>query len=105
MKIIQGYKLLTLHKDGSLSPLFIDKKLRIPIGEWQIAKSVPTKGFAFRPGFHACSQPIAPHLSTKGRIWCRVSLRDIKEFQRPSKQGGLWYIANYLRIDEILRNS
>lgn len=98
-----GYKLLTLHKDGSLASLFINKRARIPIGKWQKAKEIPTKGYAFRPGFHACAEPIAPHLSKNGRVWCKVSLIGVEEFKRPQNQGGTWYVAKYLRIDEILR--
>lgn len=93
-----GYKLVRKMKDGSLAPLFIDKKLRFPIGEWLAAKSVPTKGFALRPGFHATEKPIAPHLSTKGRVWCKVELYGVTSYDRPASQGGKWFTARYMQV-------
>jgi hypothetical protein len=97
-----AYKLLRLRKDGSLGPLFIDRKLRIPVNRWCKAKAVPTKGFAFRPGFHACANPVAPHLSKKDRVWCKVLLRGVTPHLRPDCQGGLWFTANHLKVVEVL---
>lgn len=50
MKTIKGYKLLRLRKDGTLGPLFINARMRIPVGKWLKAESHPTKGYALRPG-------------------------------------------------------
>ncbi len=49
---MKAYKLIRKMKDGSLSPLFINKKSRIPVGVWMDAESNPPKGFAVRKGWH-----------------------------------------------------
>lgn len=96
------YKLLRKRKDGTLGPLFINKKQIIPIGEWLNAESHPTKGYAFRPFWHCCSEPVAPHLSTKNRVWCKAEIKQFKEFKRPTNQGGVWYLAEKIKIIKIL---
>lgn len=101
--VVQGYKLLRMRKDGSLGPLFINARQRIPLGEWLLAEEHPTKGYAFRPGWHATLQPHAPHLSTRGRVWCRVSLLGVASYPRPESQGGTWLLATYMRVDEVLQ--
>ena len=105
MEGFRAWKLLRVRKDGTLGPLFIDRKLVVPIGHWLKAKAVRTKGFAFRPGFHACSKPVAPHLSKRGRVWCEVSLRNATEHPRPESQGGLWYTAKEMKVERILRTT
>lgn len=102
MKTIKGYKLLRLRKDGTLGPLFINARMRIPVGKWLKAESHPTKGYALRPGWHCTTKPIAPHLSTKGRVWCKVTMKGARKFPRPQSQGGTWLLAKWLRIDEVL---
>lgn len=61
-----AYKLIRMRKDGTLGPLFINKKQIIPIGIWLDAESHKTKGYAFRPGWHVTLEMNAPHLSTRG---------------------------------------
>ena len=100
---IEGYKLIRVRKDGSLGPLFINRRLRIPVGEWLDAEPHPTPGYAFRPGWHATFLPVAPHLSTKGRVWCRVMLRDCQTYQRPESQGGTWVLAQHMKVVEVMR--
>ena len=95
---IVAYKLFRERADGSLTPLFIDKTTPIPFGKWLKAKALKTKGFKFRPGWHACAKPVAPHLSKKGRVWCYVELDDIVELQKPEAQGGTWYLAKKMRL-------
>lgn len=98
------YKLLKLRKDGSLGPLFINAKQRIPIGKWLKAENHPTKGFAVRPGWHCCKEKSAPHLKQgkkSGRVWCKVQIQDYKEHKRPESQGGIWYTANKIKIQKI----
>jgi len=99
---IYAYKLFRLRKDGTLGPLFINAQQRVPVGVWVKAQAHRTPGFAFRPGWHCCSTPNAPHLSKKGRVWCKVTIRGFKEHHRPASQGGLWYTAQWLRVEEIL---
>lgn len=95
-----AYKLIKKRKDGSLGPLFINRKQVLPIGEWLAAENHPTKGYAERPGWHCCSKPEAPHLSMKGRQWLRVEIKDFYEFKRPKIQGGTWLIAKQMKIIE-----
>lgn len=97
----KAYKLFTLRKNGTIGPLFINKKQVVPIGKWVKAECHPTKGFAVRPGWHCTAKPHAPHLSKKNRVWCEVEIQGIKENQRPQRQGGLWYTANKLKVTKI----
>ena len=58
-----AYKLFKVRKDGSIGSLFFAAKDKLPTGIWLKAKSLHKKGFAFRPGWHTCCLPYAPHLS------------------------------------------
>lgn len=49
---ITAYKLFRVGKDGTIGPLFINRKLVVVPGQWMEAESHPTKGFALRPGWH-----------------------------------------------------
>jgi len=91
--MIYAHKLFTVRADGTLGSLFINRRARLPIGEWMQAESIPTKGFALRPGWHATAEPDAPHLSTQGREWRRVLIDGCVPHVRPESQGGLWYTA------------
>lgn len=93
-----AYKLIRKLKDGSLSPLFINKNSRIPIGVWLDAEEHPTKGFAFRKGWHCTLEPKAPHLSTKDRIWVEVEIDDFEYYKRPESQGGTWVLAQRMKV-------
>ena len=93
-----AYKLLKIRKDQSLGPLFINCKQRIPMGKWLPAEDHPTKGFAHRPGWHCTNQPKAPHLSMKNRKWFQVEIKEWTELKRPKNQGGMWFLANYMKI-------
>ena len=93
-----GFKLFRLRKDGSLGSLFINRRARLPIGEWLEAEEYPTKGFALRPGWHATLEPVAPHLKTEGRVWRKVLLSGVTKHQRPEAQGGTWLLANQMLI-------
>ena len=100
-----AYKLFRLRKDGTLGPLFINAKQRIDAEcpEWLEGKAHRTKGFAFRPGWHCCSTPNAPHLHTKGRVWCEVQITNYKRHHRPQSQGGLWFTAKWMRVLRVMR--
>lgn len=98
-----GYKLFRLRQDGTLGPLFINCRQRIHVGDWLKAEEHRTKGFAFRPGWHVCSKKSAPHLSKRGRVWCRVDMMgEVIAHKRPRSQGGLWYTAQWMRVLEVL---
>lgn len=98
MTTIQGWKLFRVRRDGSLGSLFINRNAVLPVGVWMQAGDHPTKGYAHRPYWHAGQEPNAPHLSLTGRIWLQVELRDVKKFIRPICQGGVWFLAGWLRI-------
>lgn len=93
-----AYKLIRKLADGSLSPLFINKKSRIPVGVWLEAEEHPTKGFAVRKGWHCTVQPSAPHLSTRGRVWVQVEVEQYELYTRPASQGGTWVLAQRMKI-------
>jgi len=93
-----AYKLFRKRKDGTYGPLFINRKQRVEPMTWYDAESHPTKGFAVRPGWHCCAEPLAPHLSKKDRVWCKVMITQYTEHQRPESQGGLWYTANKMKV-------
>ena len=93
-----AYKLLRRRRDGSLGPLFINRRQRIPVGAWLPAEDIPTKGYAHRPGWHCCCQPYAPHLSERGRVWYVVELEGVRMMRRPASQGGTWYLAEKMCV-------
>ena len=95
---MKAYKLVRKLKDGSISPLFINKKFRLPLGEWLESENHPTKGFKIRPYWHCTSEMRAPHLSMKNRVWVELEIEDYKIFKRPEHQGGIWYLANKIKI-------
>ena len=99
-----GYKLLHVRKNGTIGPLFINRPQVISIGEWLIAEAHKTKGYSFRPGWHICHCPSAPHLKDdcKGqkRAWYKVEFADYEVLRRPEAQGGVWYIAKKIKILE-----
>lgn len=95
---MKAYKLMRRRKDGSLGSLFINRKLIIPPRRWLKAEDHPTKGYAQRPGWHCCFAPIAPHLSTKGRVWVEVEVKDFEVYNRPERQGGRWILANKMKV-------
>jgi hypothetical protein len=93
-----AYKLFRRRKDGSLGPLFINRCQRVPVGVWLDAEAHPTSGFAFRPGWHCVARPVAPHLSTRGRVWCKVRVQGVRRFSRPESQGGTWLLADRIKV-------
>ena len=95
-----AYKLCRELKTGDVTSLFINKKRRLPFNEWMHAEFFPTKGFAERPYWHCTSQPVAPHLSLKNRVWVKVEMDDFINFERPQIQGGLWFLAKKIKIIE-----
>ena len=95
---MKAYKLVRKLKDGSLAPLFINKKSRLPIGTPIKAEAHLTKGFAFRPGWHCTLTPSAPHLSVKNRVWVEVEVEDFEIHNRPASQGGSWVLAQKMTI-------
>ena len=97
-----AYKLFRKRRDGSLGPLFINRRQRLFVGETYHAENHPTKGYAVRPGWHCCHEKNAPHLTEIGRVWCKVHIEDFTEHHRPINQGGLWFTANRLTILEVL---
>ena len=94
-----AYKLVRKLKDGSLSPLFINKKARLPLGIWLDAEDHKTKGYAHRKGWHCILKPEAPHLYKKeSRVWIEVEVYDYEFYHRPKNQGGTWVLAQKMKI-------
>lgn len=88
-----AYKLFRKKANGAITSLFIDKTRELPIGVWMTAHSNPTKGYAERQGWHCLPLPYAPHLTEKGRVWYKVEIELVEEFERPESQGGKWLLA------------
>lgn len=98
-----GYKLFRRRKNGTLGPLFINRKQVIPIGQWLQAEDHQTKGYQHRPGWHATLQMRAPHLKKKSdRVWCMVDVGDFSYFNRPDSQGGQWLLAKWMKVINII---
>lgn len=95
---ITAYKLVRKMKDGSLAPLFIDKRYRFEPNVWKVAECFPTKGFAVRQGWHCCFTPVAPHLSEKKRVWVEVEVKDYETYDRPESQGGKWVLSQNMKF-------
>jgi len=37
-------------------------------------------------------------INKKDRVWLKVEIQDYVEMNRPTSQGGKWYLANKIRI-------
>lgn len=95
---MKAWKLLRQRRDGTLGPLFINRRQVVTPGEWLAAEDHPTKGYARRPGWHVAPEPLAPHLSTKGRVWREVLIEQFTELVRPKSQGSKWYLAQRMMV-------
>jgi hypothetical protein len=93
-----AYKLFRKLKNGDIAPLFINKKQRLKENIWYNSELHPTAGFQVRQGWHCTLAPLAPHLSTKGRVWKKVEVENIEYYDRPESQGGTWILAGKLKI-------
>lgn len=102
MSEVVAYKLFKVRKNGTIGPLFINPRQVVELGVWLPAGDYPTNGYAHRPGWHASHRPNAPHLSTKGRRWYKVLLRDVVEYERPESQGGKWFVAKDMKVIEAV---
>lgn len=99
------FKLFRLRRDGSLGPLFINRRQVVPVGEWLPAEDHPTKGYAHRPGWHCTFHPHAPHLKSgpgSGRVWTECEAEGVRVYSRPESQGGKWVLADRLRVVRVL---
>ena len=100
---MKAYKLVRKRRDGTLSPLFIDRKSTLWIGKLNMAEAHRPNGFAYRPGWHCSSLPHAPHLkmnlaSGEKRVWCEVEIFEYATEVRPESQGGMWYLAKWMKV-------
>ena len=94
-----AYKIVRKRKDGTYGPLYINRKLRMEPMVTYRAEEHPTKGYAYRPGFHCVLVPKAPHIKMKpDRVWVVVSIMPTEYFDRPDSQGGLWALASHMTI-------
>ena len=95
-----AYKLFRVRQDGSLGPLFIHRRQRIEPNVWLEAEAHPTRGYAYRPGWHCCADPVAPHLKmSQGRVWRRVRVEGVTWYTRPAHQGGKWILAQRMMVE------
>lgn len=94
----KAWKLFTLHKDGTIGPLFVNRKQRVPIGRWVKAEAHNPGHLKFRPGWHCARRKHAPHLVETGRVWRQVKIRGYVEHKKPKCQGGLWFVAQWLYV-------
>ena len=102
---IIAYKLFRERKDGSIGSPFINKKQRLELNTPYLAKAYNKSGFKFRPGWHCCQNPIAPHIKTnpksgEKRVWYKVAITDVTVIERSEKYGGNWLLAQNLTILE-----
>lgn len=104
-----AFKLMRKRKDGSLGPLFVERNRVFVPGTVLFAHTIARlpQGLRYRPGFHCCSKPEAPHLklrlkSGEERVWCEVLLADYVEHPRPTCFGGMWLIGQVMEIIRIL---
>ncbi len=98
-----AYKLCRVLKSGELTSLFINKTERLKRNVWLEAKCYPTPGYKIRPFWHCTENPVAPHLTQKGRVWVKVEMKNYNEFNRPVFQGGKWFLAEKIKIlDNII---
>jgi len=94
-----AYKLMNLRMNGTLAPLFINRKQVLRIGETHTAELHPTKGYKERKGWHCLEKMSAPHLLVKSpRVWVQVLISDYEALLRPESQGGMWYLANKMTL-------
>ena len=98
MNALRCWKLFRVRKDGTLGSLFINRRAVIPVGEWLMAACHPKAGFKVRAGWHAAGEPVAPHLSQRGRVWREVLIRGWERLERPKSQGGLWYLGKEMMV-------
>lgn len=99
---MKAYKLFRVKSNGAITPLFINRKKELSFDTWMEAEAHRTKGFAYRPGWHCCFQPVAPHLSERpkheNRVWLEVEVQDYIKYDRPESQGGAWILAKAIMI-------
>lgn len=95
----KAYKLLKVKKKNKgVSSLFINNKKILPQNTWLKAEDHKTNGFKHRPGWHTMKEPLAPHLTNKGREWWEVEICNSKCFNRPKSQGGIWFLSEWIRL-------
>lgn len=100
---IVAYKLFKERKNGTIGSLFINSSKTIELNRWLKSEEHPTKGFAYRPGWHCCFKPIAPHIKLNPknglkRVWYKVLVNNIKTYDRPESQGGCWILAKNMKV-------
>lgn len=103
MKGIIAYKLFKERKNGTIGSLFINSKKIIEKNKWLKSEEHPTKGFAYRPGWHCCLRPIAPHIKINPknklkRVWYKILVNDISIYNRPESQGRSWILAKNMKV-------
>jgi len=98
-----AYKLMRIRKNGTLGSLYNDASAVRPVGKWLTAETHYKKGYKLRIGFHCLPKPFAPHLKlTNKRVWVEVDIDEFTIFNRPTYQGGEWFLAKRMRINKVI---
>lgn len=95
-----GYKVMRKLKNG-YAPLFIHRKARYALGDWQRAETTENipSGFAYRPGFHIFPRREDIHLAVvKDRVIVEVEYRHFYEVPMPGRPHITWHIAKYMKV-------
>lgn len=112
------YKKVRMLKDGTVHPLFIDKKKPFEFGKWLHCEFHPTNGFAERTFidedgnkigcWHGTYKPVAPHIadelkSGEKRVWMECLAKgQTKTYERPLLQGGTWCLFEWIKPIRVL---
>lgn len=73
-------------------------------GVWYEAEDAQPKELKNRVGFHCARKPSVPHIKIiPGKVvWVEVEIDDYELINRPESQGGIWYLARFLKINREL---
>jgi hypothetical protein len=68
-------------------------------GNYRRKFSIPVLGITGTNGKTTTKEMTADHIFSKpNRFWYEVEIKDYTEMKRPSNQGGIWFIANKMKI-------
>lgn len=99
-----AYKIFKKSKSGLFKPAQVPvarlQHKGYEVGVWYPAENAQPTNLKERIGFHCVNQPSVPHIKIIPNkiVWVEVEIEDYTEIRRPQSQGGLWYLANHLKI-------
>ena len=103
---IRAWKLLRVRRDGSLTPLFINRQQTIPLNQWLPAEDHPTTGYQHRPGWHAAPRTVTVHEALPRTESGKVKRRELRgrarsRIGRSGDRGGDGPSLENLRLERI----